>query len=101
MLVIVTFLVISCVTIASFLLREWTTSVSFQNNSSFNFSYARLLFGGTFYFLLFHSLVPVSFIGLNFFGWMRLLLASIKLLRVLSVLWHVTLFVGVSFIGLI
>ena len=96
-----TFFVISSVAVASILLREWTTSMSFRNNSSFNFSDARLLFGGTFYFLLLHSLVPVSFFGLNFFGWVRLLLPSIKLLRVLSVFRRVALFVGVSFIGLI
>ena len=63
-------------------LDEWT-GASLWNNSSFNLSNSRLLFGGTLHFLLFCGLlIPVSFFVLNFPSRVSHLLAFVNLLRV-------------------
>ena len=89
--VVVALFVIASV-IAIFLLA-WTAGVTFRSYSSFYFSYARLLLDGTIDFILLRELIPVSFFGLKLFGWMHLLLASINLLKVLSVPRYIALFV--------
>ena len=95
LLIVLAFLI--TIRVTSICLGE-RTSASLWCNASSNLSNAWLLFCGTLHFLLSRGLIPVSFFNLNLFSKMSRLLASIDLLRVLSVLGC---FIGVSIIGVL